>query len=177
MPASILTRQPPPPAKNPFLTSDRKATIGEEILFERFYNRIRLVAGEGGEINSADREAFASFGEEKWRAKFLLKRQIDLEEVQDTLFTYFSTLFQLQDMSQVFKFWFSGAGQMPNAAVSGGGGVQGGRAEHRAQRGDLPRGAQQDGGLRTTHVQRLRHRPDRDGHLPGLLQVTCVHTC
>lgn len=43
---------------------DRKATIGE-----------------GGEINSADREAFASFGEEKWRAKFLLKRQIDLEEV------------------------------------------------------------------------------------------------
>ena len=64
------------------------------------------MAGEGGEINSADREAFASFGEEKWRAKFLLKRQIDLEEVQDTLFTYFSTLFQLQDMSQVFKFWF-----------------------------------------------------------------------
>ena len=62
------------------------------------------MAGEGGEINSADREAFASFGEEKWRAKFLLKRQIDLEEVQDTLFTYFSTLFQLQDMSQVFKF-------------------------------------------------------------------------
>ena len=79
-------------------------------------------------------------------------------------------------MSQVFKFWFSGAGQMPNAAVSGGGGVQGGRAEHRAQRGDLPRGAQQDGGLRPTHVQRLRHRPDGDGHLPGLLQVTCVHT-
>ena len=135
------------------------------------------MAGEGGEINSADREAFASFGEEKWRAKFLLKRQIDLEEVRDTLFTYFSTLFQLQDMSQVFKFWFSGAGQMPNAAVSGGGGVQGGRAEHRAQRGDLPRGAQQDGRLRPTHVQRLRHRPDRDGHLPGLLQVTCVHTC
>ena len=64
------------------------------------------MAGEGGEINSADREAFASFGEEKWRAKFLLKRQIDLEEVQDTLFTFFSTLFQLQDMSQVFKFWF-----------------------------------------------------------------------
>ena len=64
------------------------------------------MAGEGGEINSADREAFASFGEEKWRAKFLLKRQIDLEEVQDTLFTYFSILFQLQDMSQVFKFWF-----------------------------------------------------------------------
>ena len=29
MPSSILTRQPPPPAKNPFLTSDRKATIGE----------------------------------------------------------------------------------------------------------------------------------------------------
>ena len=28
MPSSILTRQPPPPAKNPFLTSDRKATIG-----------------------------------------------------------------------------------------------------------------------------------------------------
>ena len=73
------------------------------------------MAGEGGEINSADREAFASFGEEKWRAKFLLKRQIDLEEVQD-----FSTLFQLQDMSQVFKLWFSGAGQMPNAAVPGG---------------------------------------------------------
>ena len=40
-----------------------------------------FVTGEGGEINSADREAFASFGEEKWRAKFLLKRQIDLEEV------------------------------------------------------------------------------------------------
>ena len=135
------------------------------------------MAGEGGEINSADREAFASFGEEKWRAKFLLKRQIDLEEVRDTLFTYFSTLFQLQDMSQVFKLWFSGAGQMPNAAVSGGGGVQGGRAEHRAQRGDLPRGAQQDGRLRPTHVQRLRHRLDGDGHLPGLLQVTCVQTC
>ena len=33
-------------------------------------------------INSADREAFASFGEEKWRAKFLLKRHIDLDEVQ-----------------------------------------------------------------------------------------------
>ena len=30
---------------------------------------------------SVSREAFASFGEEKWRAKFLLKRQIDLEEV------------------------------------------------------------------------------------------------
>lgn len=27
------------------------------------------------------REAFASFGEEKWRAKFLLKRHIDLDEV------------------------------------------------------------------------------------------------
>jgi len=60
----ILTRSPPPPAKNPFLTSDRKATVGE-----------------GGIVNSADREAFASFGEEKWRAKFLLKRQIDLDEV------------------------------------------------------------------------------------------------
>ena len=32
-------------------------------------------------MNSADREAFASFGEEKWRAKFLLKRSLDLEEV------------------------------------------------------------------------------------------------
>ena len=38
--------------------------------------------GEDGVINSADREAFASFGEEKWRAKFLLKRHIDLDEVQ-----------------------------------------------------------------------------------------------
>ena len=67
---------------------------------------------------------------------------------------------------------------MPNAAVPGGGGVQGGRAEHRAQRGDLPRGAQQDGRLRPTHVQRLCHRPDGDGHLPGLLQVTSVQqTC
>ena len=37
--------------------------------------------GEGGIVNSADREAFASFGEEKWRAKFLLKRHIDLDEV------------------------------------------------------------------------------------------------
>ena len=37
--------------------------------------------GEDGVINSADREAFASFGEEKWRAKFLLKRHIDLDEV------------------------------------------------------------------------------------------------
>ena len=43
---------------------DRKATVGED-----------------GVINTADREAFASFGEEKWRAKFLLKRHIDLEEV------------------------------------------------------------------------------------------------
>ena len=50
---------------------DRKATIGE-----------------GGEINSADREAFASFGEEKWRAKFLLKRHIDLEEVLTKCKTY-----------------------------------------------------------------------------------------
>jgi len=64
MPGSILSRAPPPPAKNPYLTSDRKATVGED-----------------GVINSADREAFASFGEEKWRAKFLLKRHIDLEEV------------------------------------------------------------------------------------------------
>jgi len=64
MPGSILSRAPPPPAKNPYLTSDRKATVGED-----------------GVINSADREAFASFGEEKWRAKFLLKRHIDLDEV------------------------------------------------------------------------------------------------
>ncbi len=64
LPSSILSRAPPPPAKNPYLTSDRKATIGE-----------------GGIVNSADREAFASFGEEKWRAKFLLKRSIDLDEV------------------------------------------------------------------------------------------------
>lgn len=64
MPGSILSRAPPPPAKNPYLTSDRKATVGED-----------------GVINTADREAFASFGEEKWRAKFLLKRHIDLEEV------------------------------------------------------------------------------------------------
>jgi hypothetical protein len=64
LPGSILSRAPPPPAKNPFLTSDRKATIGE-----------------GGIVNSADREAFASFGEEKWRAKFLLKRHLDLDEV------------------------------------------------------------------------------------------------
>ena len=46
---------------------------------------------------------------------------------------------------------------MPNAAVTGGGGVQGGRAEHRAQRGHLPRGAQQDGRLRQADVPRLRH--------------------
>jgi hypothetical protein len=65
LPGSILSRAPPPPAKNPYLTSDRKATIGE-----------------GGIVNSADREAFASFGEEKWRAEFLLKRSIDLEEVK-----------------------------------------------------------------------------------------------
>jgi len=64
MPGSILSRAPPPPAKNPYLTGDRKATMGED-----------------GVINSADREAFASFGEEKWRAKFLLKRHIDLDEV------------------------------------------------------------------------------------------------
>jgi len=64
MPQNILSREPPPPAKNPYLTSDRKATVGE-----------------GGQINTADREAFASFGEEKWRARFLLKRQIDLDEV------------------------------------------------------------------------------------------------
>ena len=132
------------------------------------------MAGEGGEINSADREAFASFGEEKWRAKFLLKRQIDLEEVRDTLFFNFVSATRHESSFQVLV---SGAGQMPNAAVSGGGGVQGGRAEHRAQRGDLPRGAQQDGRLRPTHVQRLRHRLDRDGHLPGLLQVTSVQTC
>lgn len=39
-------------------------------------------------INSADREAFASFGEEKWRAKFLLKRHIDLDEVIGKCGTY-----------------------------------------------------------------------------------------
>ena len=49
--------------------------------FDKFGLESTSVTGEGGEINSADREAFASFGEEKWRAKFLLKRQIDLEEV------------------------------------------------------------------------------------------------
>ena len=83
MPSSILTRQPPPPAKNPFLTSDRKATIGEISSQSNWQRPLfnSLCTGEGGEINSADREAFASFGEEKWRAKFLLKRQIDLEEV------------------------------------------------------------------------------------------------
>ena len=81
MPSSILTRQPPPPAKNPFLTSDRKATIGEISSHSGKDLSSTLATGEGGEINSADREAFASFGEEKWRAKFLLKRQIDLEEV------------------------------------------------------------------------------------------------
>ena len=83
MPSSILTRQPPPPAKNPFLTSDRKATIGENSFRNIPFHNVQssFVTGEGGEINSADREAFASFGEEKWRAKFLLKRQIDLEEV------------------------------------------------------------------------------------------------
>ena len=64
------------------------------------------VTGEGGEINSADREAFASFGEEKWRAKFLLKRQIDLEEV-DALLRKFD--FHLSE--------FSGAGKVPDAAV------------------------------------------------------------
>jgi hypothetical protein len=69
LPSSILSRAPPPPAKNPYLTSDRKATIGE-----------------GGIVNSADREAFASFGEEKWRAKFLLKRSIDLDEVSQCVF-------------------------------------------------------------------------------------------
>ena len=37
---------------------------------------IWCITGEGGIVNSADREAFASFGEEKWRAKFLLKRHI-----------------------------------------------------------------------------------------------------
>ena len=58
-----------------------------------------------------------------------------------------------------------GVGEVPDAAVPGGGGVQGGRAEHRAQRGDLPRGAQQDGGLRQADVPRLCHRLDRDGHL------------
>ena len=42
--------------KNPYITSDYKARVGED-----------------GVINSADREAFASFGEEKWRTKFLLK--------------------------------------------------------------------------------------------------------
>lgn len=41
----------------------------------------KATIGEGGIVNSADREAFASFGEEKWRAKFLLKRSIDLDEV------------------------------------------------------------------------------------------------
>ena len=60
---------------------------------------------------------------------------------------------------------------MPDPAVQGGRGVQGRRAEHRAQRGDLPRRAQQDGRLREADVPRLRHRPDRDGHLQGLLQV------
>ena len=64
-----------------------------------------------------------------------------------------------------------GDGQVPDPAVQGGRGVQGRRAEHRAQRGDLPRRAQQDGRLRQADVPRLRHRPDRDGHLQGLLQV------
>jgi len=71
MPGSILSRAPPPPAKNPYLTGDRKATMGDD-----------------GVINSADREAFASFGEEKWRAKFLLKRHIDLDEVIGKCGTY-----------------------------------------------------------------------------------------
>ena len=72
----------PPPGKNPFLTSERKATIGliTNLVTENIFYHFSAT-GEGGEINSADREAFASFGEEKWRAKFLLKRQIDLEEV------------------------------------------------------------------------------------------------
>ena len=60
-------------------------------------------------------------------------------------------------MNLIFNFWILGAGKMPNAAVPRGRGVQGGRAEHRAQRGDLPRGAQQDGRLRQADVPRLRH--------------------
>ena len=135
----------------------------ENLLSENFQSS--SVIGEGGEINSADREAFASFGEEKWRAKFLLKRQIDLEEV-DTLLRKFD--FHLSE--------FSGAGKVPDTAVPRGWRVQGGRAEHRAQRGDLPRGAQQDGRLRQAHVPRLRHRLDRNGHLSGLLQVNVRRT-
>ena len=47
----------------------------------RLLIHIYLFIGEGGIVNSADREAFASFGEEKWRSKFLLKRHIDLDEI------------------------------------------------------------------------------------------------
>jgi hypothetical protein len=89
LPSSILSRAPPPPAKNPYLTSDRKATIGE-----------------GGIVNSADREAFASFGEEKWRAKFLLKRSIDLDEVSASIIVLAGWWIRILDLDGVSAHFF-----------------------------------------------------------------------
>jgi len=67
-----------------------------------------------------------------------------------------------------------GADQVQDLPVQDTGGVQGGCAEHCAQRGDLPRGAQHDGGHRQADVQGLRQRPARDDHMQGLLQI-CQH--
>ena len=67
-----------------------------------------------------------------------------------------------------------GADQVQDLPVQDTGGVQGGCAEHCAQRGDIPWGAQHDGGHRQADVQGLRQRPAGDDHLQGLLQI-CQH--
>ena len=168
MPSSILTRQPPPPAKNPFLTSDRKATIGE------------ISSHSGKDLSST---LFAQEREERStqqteRLLPALERRSGepsfCSNVRSIWRRYIDTGFNSRARS-VFHAWVSGAGKVSDAAVPCGGGVQGGRAEHRAQRGDLPRGAQQDGRLRQADVPRLRHRLDGNGHLSRLLQVTRDH--
>ena len=59
-----------------------------------------------------------------------------------------------------------GADEVQNLPVQDTGGVQGGRAEHRAQCGHLPRGPQHHGGHRQADVQGLRQRPERDDNMP-----------
>ena len=147
MPSSILTRQPPPPAKNPFLTSDRKATIGLiNLVTEKiFYHSLPQVREE------------RSTQQTERLLPVLERRNGEPSSCSNVRLIWRRYILEKCYMNLIFNFWISGAGKVPDAAVPCGRGVQGGRAEHRAQRGHLPRGTQQDGRLCQADVPRLRH--------------------